>query len=84
MTPLMNGADNGSAEIIRLLLDNGTNINNKDDYGDTVLHRAGRWGKDEVNLLLKRGAHLHPKNYDNCTLLDVVINPPLLPSSRRP
>ena len=55
MTPLMNAADNGSIEIIRLLLDNGTNINNKDDYGDTVLHRSGRWGKDEeVNLLLKR------------------------------
>ena len=60
MTPLMNAADNGSVEIIRLLLENGANVNNKDDYCDTVLHRVGCWGKDEaVNLLLKRGAHRH-------------------------
>ena len=72
-----------------LLLDNGANVSNKDDYGDTVLHRAS-WGKDEaVNLLLKRGAHLHVKNYDKHTLLDVAKhnnkfeNPLLLPSSNR-
>ena len=72
-----------------LLLDNGANVSNKED----MIWRYGTsscWGKDEaVNLLLKRGAHLHVKNYDKHTLLDVAKhnnkfeNPLLLPSSNR-
>ena len=47
----MNAADNGSVDIIRLLLDHLADVIYNDDYGDTVLHRAGLWGKDEaVNL----------------------------------
>ena len=48
--PLMNAADtcNGSVDIIRLRLYHVADVIYNDDYGDTVLHRAGRWGKDEA------------------------------------
>jgi ankyrin repeat protein len=56
-TPLMESAWNGQAEVIKLLLDYGADINAVDDHGMTALIRAARRGHEmSVKLLLDRGA----------------------------
>merc|ERR1712038_1533039 len=65
MTPLMFAAEYGCADIVRLLLDNGANIESKDG-GITALYCAAINGNDEVvKLLIRRGANLHIKDIDD-------------------
>jgi ankyrin repeat protein len=53
------GAMCGHVELIRLLLDHGTVVDNFDSQGDTPLFTAVRYGHPEVaRLLLNRGARL--------------------------
>ena len=70
LTPLMIAADKGRVDIIRLLLDNGANIQSQ-SIGWTALNRAAYNGHDEaVRLLIKRGANLHVRGYHSKTPLD--------------
>ena len=48
---------------IKILIDQGADINIQDPWGDTPLHRAAYFGNIEmVQLLLKKGANKHLKN----------------------
>jgi len=54
-------AKNGYIKLMKLLIKaGGININKQDNYGDTVLHKACRYGhKDCLELLIKAGAKLN-------------------------
>jgi hypothetical protein len=58
-TPLRYAAGKGHAEIARLLLQNGAEVNAKSNYGNTPLHWAAFQGHvDILHLLVENGANL--------------------------
>ena len=62
-TPLIIAVIWGYVDIIRLLVDNGANINSKGNDGNTALHLAAKIGdKESMLTLLKRGARVTMKN----------------------
>ena len=70
LTPLHAAAYNNCTEALSLLLDNGANINIKDNIGTTPLHNAANKNHTEVvNLLLKNGALVNLQNHNNWTPL---------------
>jgi len=82
-TPLMGAATQGKTAIVKLLLDNGANIeahaSNPEDIileaGNTALHYACLDGHFEtVQLLVKRGAKVVALNKNNNTPLYTVIS----------
>jgi len=63
----------GDLEGIKTALDNGANVNMKDDYGDTALIRASDRGKiDMARLLLDYGADVNVRGYRGDTPLMLV------------
>jgi len=54
-TPLHEGARGGHVEVVKLLIDNGADVNEKTNYGETPLYWAEkRHGKDHsVSKLLR-------------------------------
>ena len=57
LTPLIIAAKNGNAEIVRLLLEKGADVNVKTDSGKTALIHAKNEGHtDIVEMLEKAGA----------------------------
>ena len=57
-TALIMAARNGQAKIVKLLIDNGANVNAKNDEGFTALMRAEKHGYDETGSILRdNGAH---------------------------
>jgi len=61
---------NGYLELVKLLIKNGTNINEKDDYMSTALINASRFGHLKiVKFLVGIGANINEKDYYNCTTL---------------
>lgn len=62
-TALHRAARNGHLEVARLLLDNGANVEPKDQYGWTALYRAAETGQLEVaRLHIERGACVDAKD----------------------
>ena len=58
--------------VIRLLLNNGADVDAKDSHGYTALHFAAGWGlKVVVQLLLDRNADINQKQFRGETALDV-------------
>ena len=57
-TPLMEAADDGSIEIIKLLLAKGADINAKNEDGDTALIGASFAGNTELVALLSTVAQM--------------------------
>ena len=56
-TPLHYASENGHADIVNVLLENGVEVDATDEYGETPLFRASRNGFIEVlNALLNEGA----------------------------
>ena len=64
-TPLHKAASVNHIEMVKLLLENGANINVKDDSDHSPLHLAIHGGHGELaKLLIESGAYIHSKNYN--------------------
>ena len=72
-TLLMNAAINGYKNIVKILLDRGTDINTTDNYGWTALMYAANGNTEITNLLLKRGAFITAKSMIGETALMFAI-----------
>ena len=62
----------GTADILRILLDNGAGMDTNDFYGRTLLHHfihRGRFHPDIVRLLIQRGANVNAVRSDGITPL---------------
>jgi ankyrin repeat protein len=75
-TPLHLAAESADADIVKLLLDKGASIDEKDDEsGATALHYAARIGnKDAAEVLIARGADINAKDKQGHTPLQVAVN----------
>lgn len=66
--PLTWAAMAGRTEAVRLLLENGADVNIKSRDGSTPLHGAAFFGRtDVVKILLENGANLEARNDDGAT-----------------
>ena len=69
-TPLHFAAENGHVEIARLLLQNGAELNAKNNYGSTSLHCAASQDNiDILHLLVENGADLEAQDNDGMRAL---------------
>jgi ankyrin repeat protein len=60
-----------TVEAIQMLLDKGVDINAQDTRGQTALHGAAFWGKDQVvEFLVKKGAKIDLKDKKGFTAID--------------
>ena len=60
---LIYAANNGNAPIVNLLLENGANVNDQDDEGNTPLMIASERGHQEtVKLLIESGANMNAQD----------------------
>jgi hypothetical protein len=94
--PLHMAAIHGNVKNVKLLLDNGAQIDHPDRYGYTALFHAAYMGHNEVvGLLLDRGANARARDRRGNSVLSWVIRKlkdvasivrvmTLLPSSNRP
>ena len=75
-TPLHLAAELAGADIVKLLLDKGAKVDEKDDEsGFTALHHAARLGnKDVAEVLIARGADINAKDKQGHTPLYVAVN----------
>lgn len=69
-TTLHLAAERGHEKVVRLLLDQGANIDAWNKYGWTALHFAAENGHEAVaRILLRRGANIHLKSTSGRTAL---------------
>jgi len=68
---LFAASNNENPEIIKLLLDAGANINQKNKYGGTALYEASRFNNnlEVIKELIKLGANINEKDSDGETAL---------------
>ena len=61
-------------DIVGYLLQEGADVNKKDTYGNTALHRAARTTNTEIiRMLVDKGADMESKNRLNKTPLDFCL-----------
>jgi ankyrin repeat protein len=65
-------AENGLTEVARLLLDQGSDVNARDNFSNTPLHLAVRFPQ-MVELLLARGAQVGARNAFGNTPLHLAV-----------
>lgn len=59
---------------VRLILDEGRQVDERDDAGNTALHHAARYGHMEmVNILIDRGADIKAKTKSQNTTLELAV-----------
>lgn len=70
-TPLNLACFNDHSEIVKFLIENGANVNEKDeDTGESILHRVCEHGFLEVaKLLIQNGVDVSPKDHGDETPL---------------
>ena len=69
-TVLIYAARDGHTEVVKLLIDNGADLNHKNNGGVTALRTAAREGRTEVvKLLIDNGADMNIKDVDGWTAL---------------
>lgn len=75
-TPLHLAVESADGDIVKLLLDKGARVNEKDDEsGFTALHHAARFGnKNAAELLIARGADINAKDKQGHTPLQVAVS----------
>ena len=72
---LFGAAMGGYTEIIKLLIDEGADVNAKDDDGHTPLHLTSY--KEQALLLITKGADVNAKDKNGFTPLMAAVSPPL-------
>lgn len=74
-TPLHNAAKNGDSDIVKALIDDGTDIEQHDTNGRTPIQLAARHKQlDIINLLVDSGANINAKDNDGNTPLHKAIS----------
>ena len=74
VTPLHLAACSGNVETIKLLLNNGANINITDDDGNTALHLAAKRGRaNAISVLLESGSDVNKAGRRGNTALHMAI-----------
>ena len=69
-TPLQTAAQYGQLDIVRSLLDEGSDVNETDNLRMTALHAASASGRLEIaKLLVERGAHVNSRSINGWTPL---------------
>ena len=62
-TPLLFACQNGKTKIVKLLFENGADIDAENDEGTSAIHFAAQSGKiDLVDILLQKGLDINSKN----------------------
>ena len=73
ISPLAWSVSHGQTEATRLLIENGADVNLKDDNGSTPLHGAAVFGRTDVaKLLIENGANPQVRNNDGGTPADAL------------
>ncbi|WPX40435.1 ankyrin repeat domain-containing protein [Akkermansia sp. N21116] len=82
-TPLMSAANNGNADIVKLLLDNGANVNIKGNNGETALlwaaqtwsntHYSHKNYRSVIEQLISKGADTKAENKNGETALTLIM-----------
>ena len=73
LSPLTWAALNGQTEAARILIENGADVNIRDDKGSTPLHGAVAFGRADVaKLLVETGADQQARNDDGAKPMDVL------------
>ncbi len=62
------------AEIVRVLLDKGANVNQPTNYKTALMHAADKGYTDIVNLLLARGAQVNAQTAEGTALMAAVTS----------
>ncbi len=71
-SPAESAVESGYVDMVRLFLDSGVSPDEKDRYGDSLLHRAVSGKQEDVaRLLIKKGADVNAVNKKNETPLFV-------------
>jgi len=74
---LFSATENGEFVNIKILLDQGTDVNTKNNSGFTPMHFAAGLGKVEIaKKFIKHGANVNAKANNGMTSLDLVFYPP--------
>ncbi len=75
VTALMEAAEDGSPEVVRLLIKHGANVNVADEDGETALMMAADEGRTEVvRILLEAGADVNARDNEGKTALMMAEN----------
>ena len=73
-TPLIIASQHGCTDIVKLLLDAGTNIHHRNDQGENALISAAQEGHiDIVKILIEAGGDINQHNAEGETPLELAI-----------
>ncbi|XP_070555918.1 uncharacterized protein [Ptychodera flava] len=75
-TPVYTACVSGKLEAVKMLIQHGADVTKLNDWGDTLLHRAARWGQyDVVEFLLRTTLRrdINRKNHNGWTALHMAV-----------
>lgn len=72
--PIHRACHNDNVDLVKLLIDNGADVESKTNEGWRALHCASYWGNiDVVNFLIKYGANINALTYGNNSCLHFAV-----------